>query len=301
MEPDMTAPDTTIEQRTPEWYAARKGRITASMVGAILGGNPYMDREDAMRSMVRDWHGAEREFTGNVATRYGEQNEAGALLEYRMETGNAVEAIGFVTREDWAGCSPDGLIGLVGGIEIKCPYGKRHMDEEDEFKTLEEQPHYHDQIQFSLWVCERAWWDFWQWSPQRTKLERVLPDSKWRTKNLPKLKAFWEEYLTEREQPHAQKHLEPKRVIIDTPEARQRLAEYDDLVEAIERAEARRKELLESFVKMARERDAEICGRKLTKVERAGNVSYATVVKKHLPDLDLEPYRGKPTEYWQIK
>jgi len=105
----------------------------------------------------------------------------------------------------------------------------------------------------------------------------------------------------EREQPHAQKHLEPKRVIIDTPEARQRLAEYDDLVEAIERAEARRKELLEGFVTMARQRDAEICGRKLTKVERAGAIAYAKAVKELLPKADLEPYRGKPTEYWQIK
>lgn len=291
----------TIEQRTPEWYAARKGRVTASMVGAILGTSPWMDRDDAMRTLVRDWHDAEREFTGNIATAYGERNEEGALLEYSLETGNAVEKTGFVAREAWAGCSPDGLIGLVGGIEIKCPYGKRHMDDDDEFKTLEDQPHYHDQIQFSLWVCERAWWDFWQWSPQRTKLERVLPDSKWRTKNLPKLRAFWEEYLTEREQPYAQKHLEPKRVVIDTPEARQRLAEYDDLVEAIERAEARRKELLEGFVTMARQRDAEICGRKLTKVERAGAIAYAKAVKELLPKADLEPWRGKPTGYWQIK
>jgi hypothetical protein len=34
---------------------------------------------------------------------------------------------------------------------------------------------------------------------------------------------------------------------------------------------------------------------------RAGSVSYATVVKEHLPDLDLEPYRGQPTEVLTVK
>lgn len=293
-----------MEQRTPEWFAARKGRITASMVGAILGSSPYMDREDAMRTLVRDWHSAEREFTGNIATAYGEHHEAGALMEYQMETGNAVTPEGFVAKEDWAGCSPDGLIGLVGGLEIKCPFGKRKPGEDGapvKFKTLEDQPHYYDQVQFSLWVCERAWWDFYQWCPTLTKTERITPDNKWRTKNLPKLRAFWEEYLIEREQPHAQRHLDPKRVEIDTPEMRQRLAEYDDLVEAIEQAEARRKELLASFVEMAKGRDASLCGRKLTKVERAGAISYAKVVKDLLPKADLEPYRGKPSEYWVLK
>jgi hypothetical protein len=271
------------------------------MVGAILGNNSYMTPEDAMRTMVRDWHGAEREFTGNMATQYGEFHEAGALMEYKLATGHGVSAEGFITREDWAGCSPDGLIGLVGGLEIKCPFGKRHMDEGEEFKALEEQPHYYDQVQFSLWVCERAWWDFFQWSPQKTRLEHVTPDSKWRTKNLPKLREFHAEYLVEREQPQAQKHLDPKRVEIDTPEMRQRLAEYDDLVEAIEQAEARKKELLASFVEMARGRDASLCGRNLTRVERAGAIAYAKAVKDLLPKADLEPYRGKPSEYWQLK
>ena len=45
-----------MQQNTPEWHAARKGRVTASMVGAILGVAPYMTRADAMRRMVRDYH-----------------------------------------------------------------------------------------------------------------------------------------------------------------------------------------------------------------------------------------------------
>lgn len=257
-----------------------------------------------MRRMVRDWHGAEPEWSGNVATQYGEHHEAGALMEYQMETGNAVTPEGFVAKEHWAGCSPDGLIGLVGGLEIKAPYGKRAMEPGDVLKTLEEQPHYADQIQFSLWVCERAWWDFYTWSPTLTSCERVLPCSRWRSKNLPKLKDFYEEFLFERDLPEAQKYLDPLRVVIDTPLALQRLAEYDDLIEAIEKAEERKKELLAGFVRMAQDRNAVIGGRNLTKVEREGQIAYAKIVKEHLPEMgkeQLAAYRGKPSEYWQLK
>lgn len=288
-----------MEQRTEEWFAARRGRITASAVGAILGNSPFANRDDVMRRMVREWHGAESEFTGNVATEYGTFHEAGALVEYQMETGNEVEQVGFLTRDEWAGCSPDGLVGLVGGLEIKCPFGKRRWKDGDAFKTLADQPHYYDQVQFSMWVTTRAWWDFFQWAPGHTDLEKITPDSAWRSKNLVKLIAFHQDYLHEREH-NAQPHLDPKRVDVDTLEAARMVAEWDELNEAIDRATDRKKDLLDQMIKAAGGRDALFAGRKLTKVERAGSVSYAKALKVLAPDADLEPYRGKPSASWRL-
>lgn len=288
-----------MEQRTEEWHAARRARVTASQVGAILGNAPYGDRDSVMRRMVREWHGADAEFTGNVATEYGTFHEAGALAEYQMETGHAVMPQGFVTREDWAGCSPDGLIGLTGGLEIKCPFGKRKMGEGDTFKPLADQPHYHDQIQFSLWVCERAWWDFFQWAPGATALETVKPCTKWRASALPKLRQFYAEYLHEREH-NAEVHLEPKRVSIDTPEAARLMAEYDDLTEAMDRAKERREEVKEKIVALTAGHDAFVAGRKVTKVETAGRVAYAKAIAELAPDADLSKWRGKPSKSWRI-
>lgn len=287
-----------MEQRTQEWFEARKGRITASSVGAILGHAPYATRDDVMRRMVREYHGAPEEFEGNIATEYGTRNEAGALTEYVMETGNDVEQIGFVTREHWAGCSPDGLIGENGGLEIKCPFGLR-KDEAPAFKTLKEQPHYYDQIQFSLWVTGRKWWDFYQWSPNGTMLERVEVDELWQGFSLPHLRQFHAEYVDERKTPDV--HLEPKRPIIDTPEAHRIMAEYDQICEALDRAEERKKELLADMVKIAGEKNVVFAGRKLTKTEKAGAIAYAKAVKALIPDADLEPYRGKPSSYWGVK
>lgn len=287
-----------MEQRTEEWFDARKGRITASSVGAILGHAPYATRDDVMRRMVREWIGAASEFDGNIATEYGTRNESGALTEYQMEVGNRVEAVGFITHEDWAGCSPDGLIGDNAGLEIKCPFGLRN-DDKPQFKTLADQPHYYDQIQFSLWVTCREWWHFYQWSPRGTALETVEASAEWQDENLPKLRQFYAEYLAEREDPAI--HLEPKRQIIDTPEAHRIMAEYDQICEALENAEARKKELLADMVRIAGEKNAIFAGRKLTKTERVGSIAYAKAVKELLPSADLEPYRGKASNFWGVK
>ena len=80
-----------MDQRSEEWFAARKGRLTASSIGAVMGLDPYRGPEDVLRAMVRDHHGAESEFTGNVATEYGKFHEEGALFEYTLETGIEVD------------------------------------------------------------------------------------------------------------------------------------------------------------------------------------------------------------------
>ena len=286
-----------IEQRTPEWHEARKGLITASSVGAILGHSPNATRADVMRRMVREAHGAENEFNGNIATEYGTRNEDGALVEYRIETGHEVQAVGFITCEDWAGCSPDGLIGDLGGLEIKCPFGKR-KDDDPQFKTIADQPHYLDQVQFSLWVTGRVWWDFFQWSRNGTALERIEPDQQWRDTNLPILRQFRAEYLDAVKEPDD--HLKPRRIVIDTPEASKLLREYDEMAEAEERAKDRRKAIMEELAMMAGQSNAEIVGRKLTLVERAGAISYAKALAELAPGADLEKWRGKPAQFWKL-
>lgn len=285
-----------MEQQSEEWFAARKGRITASIAGAILGCAPYMTRADAMRRMIRDAMGAEPEFTGNIATEYGNRNEPGARVEYEMLTGNKVTQAGFIPFEDWAGCSPDGLID-GGGLEIKCPFSMR--DDAKDFKPLAEQPHYYAQVQFSMVCTGLDRWDFFQWSPKAYRLESVSQDAEWQAENMPKLRQFYAEYLAELKDPAP--HLGAKRAEIDTPQAAMMVAEWDQLSEAIERAEERKKEILAEAVRLAGDKNAIFAGRNLTRVERAGSVAYAKALAKYAPDADLEPFRGKPVAFWQLK
>ena len=72
----------STEQRSPEWFAQRKGRVTGSVAGAILGLNAHQSPDAILRRMVREYHGLESEFTGNIATEYGQLNEPMALLGF---------------------------------------------------------------------------------------------------------------------------------------------------------------------------------------------------------------------------
>jgi len=288
-----------IEQRTPEWFEQRKGRVTGSVVGAILGLSPYMTRADVLRSMVRASMGAPSEFTGNVATEWGTYNEAGAIQEFEMETSERVNPMPFVEYEDWLGASPDGQVTGNRLLEVKCPYGIR-KDENPIFKMPHELPHYLAQMQVQMFCTGHLSCYFFQWTPYGTCNKLIHRDDDWLATNIPRLKQFHAEYLWELKN-NADEHLTDKRVTIDTPNAANMVAEYDDLSEAIERATERKKELLGEMVALANNKNAVFGGRKLTLTKRVGAVSYATVVKKLLPDADLEPYRGKPTEFWSLK
>lgn len=287
-----------MKQRSKEWFDARKGRITGSNVGSALGVNPYKTPEDLIRQMVREYHGAEPEFVSNAATDHGTFHEDGAAVEYTLETGRAIQQCGFFVHpeHDWLGASPDGLVDDDGLVEIKCPYGKRN-DARPEFKTAEEQPHYLAQMQVEMACAGRKWCDFWQWAPGGTSLERVYRDDDWLEWAIPELYVFYQRYLSELDNPD---HLKPLRKTVETPYAAKLLAEYDEVCDQLDFAATRKKQIIDELVKISGERDATVCGRKLTKIEREGAVSYAQVVKKYCPDVDLEPFRGKASVSWRL-
>ena len=288
-----------IEQRTPEWFEQRKGRVTGSVVGAILGLSPYMTRADVLRSMVRASMGAPSEFTGNVATEWGTYNEAGAIQEFEMETSERVSSMPFIPYEDWLGASPDGSVSDGKGLEVKCPFYIRN-DPNPIFKMPQELPHYMAQCQVEMFCADwQSLW-FYQWTPHGTCNKLIHRDDDWLATNIPALKQFHAEYLWELEN-NLDEHLAPLRITIDTPEAAKMVAEYDQLTEALERAGERRKELLGEMVAMSGEKSAVFGGRKLTLTKKAGAVSYAKAVKELAPGADLTKWTGKPSEYWGLK
>ena len=286
-----------MEQRSPEWFAARKGRLTASMAGAALGLAPYMTKDAALRSLVRDMNGMASEFEGNIATDYGNNNEDQARSAYELETGNTVEPAGFVPFENWCGASPDGYIAQHALLEIKCPFGKRN-DANPVFASPEEQPHYYAQMQIQMFVTGRSECDFYQWSPNGARLDRVHYDGAWINENLPRIKAFWHKA---KEADPADFGDIPDRAEIDTQETDKLITEYDELSEAVDNATKRKKDIVSRLVDLAGGKNAKVSGRNLTLVKRKGAVSYAKALAEIAPDADLEPYRGKPSESWQIK
>jgi len=89
---------------------------------------------------------------------------------YEAKYGVTVEQVGFI-RWGQIGCSPDGLVGDDGGVEIKCSEGPTHR------KILEKQrmPATHiPQVQGCIWVSGRKWWDFVSYTPFPAEQEEAF-------------------------------------------------------------------------------------------------------------------------------
>lgn len=153
-----------MEQRSPEWYAARCGIVTASAVGKLITPTLKVASNETSRGLIASLV-AER-ITGEVEPTFtsddmfrGIVHEPLARDVYSGHYQQAVEC-GFMRLDGggWSlGVSPDGLVGDEGGIEIKCPRAKTHV------LTIlaDEVPAHHlPQIQAALLVSGRKWWDF---------------------------------------------------------------------------------------------------------------------------------------------
>jgi len=290
----MTAP-----QRSPEWFAARKGRVTGSSVGGILGISPFTTRDAVMRAMVREALGAPSEFPDPAPppVAWGTAMESHAIAEFEMVTSELVTPAPFVPFEDWLGASPDGYVSDGKLIEVKCPYFLRN-DPTPAFIQPVDLPHYMAQIQVQLFVTNYPACWFFQWTLHGYSNKLIHRDEEWLASNLPRLKQFWAEFSDELDNPD---HLQPLRVTIDTPAAALMVAEYDQLSEAIDLATERKKDLLAEMVALAGERNAVFGGRKLTLTTRAGSMSYGKAIKELCPDADLSKWTGKPSSYWGLK
>lgn len=187
-----------LDQGSAGWLAQRKGKITGTRAGGILGLNPYSSRDDVMREMVRDWFDAPREFEGNAATRYGTKMEPQARAFYEALKRVAVVETDSVPHEDhpWISVSPDGLVGIDGMVEFKCPYYASRP------YTLDEKPYYRAQIQLCMEALDVDYCDFLVWFDPEAyigpgshyHIERELRDRSWFESVLPDLKAFHDEF-----------------------------------------------------------------------------------------------------------
>lgn len=301
----MQANDNTAEQRTQEWHDQRKLRITGSRVGAILGLSPWQTRDDVLRAMVREYHGAESEFKGNPATDHGNANEQRAVLVFMRETGLNVEKCGFFPYGDRMGASPDGLTDDGGVLEIKVPFGLRN-EPKAKFKALAEQPHYAAQVQMEMLSSGRKHAYFAQYiapkgdplSPdyvqEQINVERVELDETWLDRNLDAISHFYDLLLSELNNPE---HLEPLRVIIDAQEV---LDEIDMLRTRQKADEAREKELLSVLIKQAEGKNALVNGRKLTLSKDSKSVAYAKAIAALAPDADLSKWTSVKRGSWRL-
>jgi hypothetical protein len=152
-------------QRSPEWHAARLGRLCASdakdMLATIKSGEAAARKHLRMRlALERLTQSPPDPGFMSAAMQRGIDKEIDARLAYEAATGVLVNPVSFIASDAlMIGCSPDGLIDDDGGLELKCPESATHagylrMD------TRQCPAEHVAQIKHSLLVTGRAWWDF---------------------------------------------------------------------------------------------------------------------------------------------
>lgn len=153
-------------QGTPAWKAARLGMPTASQFGRIMSAKtlkPLAGAETYALELLAEWALGVMEDEGSGFMERGHGLEESAIAAYELETGRDVTRIGFLTNDAGTiGCSPDGLVGEEGGLEIKCPAAKTHLAY---LLAPGDVGPYAPQIQGALWLTGRAWWDWRSWHP----------------------------------------------------------------------------------------------------------------------------------------
>jgi putative phage-type endonuclease len=273
----------------------RTGRITGSRVAAIIGQSPYATSTDVMREMVREHHGDDREFAGNVATQWGQDHEHLAVAMYETECGVLVHGEqGFITHPDhpYLGVTPDGLVGDDGMIEVKCPWRGK-------YRHISESPAHEAQIRLQLAVTGRRWCDYVVWADDRISISRVYHDPGWLDMHLPRLADFVSEYevIVADETLSAPFRAPADRRDEDWADAAdtyQRLLDERDVVDA-ELKEAKGVLLELAGGQPAKGRGIQVS---LTKRKPRFDVD-ALAAYSH--GLDLNMFYGEPSESWTVR
>ena len=153
-----------MEQRTEEWFLARKGKVTASRIADVMakgrGGAESLTRAKYIDQLV-----TERltkyiaEGYTNEAIQRGIDLEATARAAYEFKTSSNVTEVGFIDHPsiDMSGASPDGVLLCDGLVEIKCPNSNTHI----EYILAGKPPaKYVPQMAWQLACTGRKWVDF---------------------------------------------------------------------------------------------------------------------------------------------
>ncbi len=166
-----------IEQGTPEWHELRRGKVTASRVADILAKTKTgtsVSRQNYLIELAlqQTTKTIEPSYT-NAAMEWGTATEPQARVAYEVNTNNFVDQVPFIDHPkiQGFGCSPDGLVGADGLLEIKCPNSATHWEY---FKAQEPPKKYFIQMQAQMAVTGAKWCDFVSFDPRMPERSQLL-------------------------------------------------------------------------------------------------------------------------------
>jgi len=177
-----------IEQGSYEWFELRNGMVTSSRLPRVFKAD-YLSVIDELISEQLSGTWEDSGFV-NDAMQRGIDLEPIALQEYEAITGVQIVRGGFIQSSEFPllGYSPDGRVGNIGGVEVKCPSSKKHI----QYLRQQQVPNdYKWQVLISFLINPSIeWYDFMSYDPrisqkpvfiirtERKEIETELADAK---------------------------------------------------------------------------------------------------------------------------
>jgi len=158
-----------MKQGSDAWFAVRCGKLTASRLADATAKTKSgwgAGRKNLMAQLIAErLTGNVAESFSNAAMQWGNDIEPEARAAYEFYHDVEVVEIGFIDHPTikMTGASPDGLGGLGGMVEIKCPNTSTHLD------TLLKgtiPSKYIKQMQWQMKCADRNWCDFVSFDPR---------------------------------------------------------------------------------------------------------------------------------------
>lgn len=157
----------TFPQYSDEYWEIKKGKMSASNAQAIA--NSGKGLSTYIHELMADYYAISKEegYTNEFMER-GLVLEEQAITMYEADKDVKVQRVGFIEVDEYVGCSPDGIVGQDGLVEVKCLKNSNH------FKILlygidEVDTKYIWQVQYQMYVTGRKWCDLIYYNPNFEK------------------------------------------------------------------------------------------------------------------------------------
>ena len=152
-----------LQQNTEEWLKYKCGRLGGSSIADMLTRTKTgwgAGRLNLKARLVAErLTGCPTESYKSKAMEYGTETEAEACNVYGFMRDVDPVAVGYVDHPtiEWAGCSPDRLIGEDGLIQVKCPNTATHISS---LLGGSVDGGYFKQMQWEMACTGRQWCDY---------------------------------------------------------------------------------------------------------------------------------------------
>lgn len=275
-------------QRSPEWIAWKKTKISGTDSAKILNLNPW----SSALSLWEEKLSLRESQKMNQNMQRGIDLEPIALQLFNEITGSDFEPIVVEhSKEKWAIASLDGMNSKNEILEIKANGQKNHQLALDGIIP----DYYFCQIQHCLWVSNADIAYYFSYTPESQKILEVKPDLAFIENMIKSEKEFFDRLMNFNPPPATDRDYVKR----DDKEWRIHAEVYRETKGKLKEYEEKEKALRNELIILSGGLSSKGNGITISKSLRIGNVDYSSIPQ--LQDIDLNLYRKPKTEVWTIR